>query len=257
MLLIYLLIPLFVLAVAALAYLQSPSFKGKVGEADVNSVLHSFLNSREFRVLGDLTIPTSGGTTQIDHIVVSIYGVFSIETKNMSGWIFGNPEQTMWTQVVYRKKSRFQNPLRQNYHHMKVLQSLLQIQAHHIYNVIAFVGSAEPKTEMPPNVVWSTKELLNYIRSKKDIHFTEDEVQSLANLLEGSALEPNRKTRATHVQHVKAKTAKHNNDKTRCPRCSASMVQRTNRQSGQKFLACSRYPKCGGCRVAEPDSLGR
>ena len=30
------------------------------------------------------------GTTQIDHIFVSHYGVFVVETKNTSGWIFGN-----------------------------------------------------------------------------------------------------------------------------------------------------------------------
>jgi Nuclease-related domain len=40
-----------------------------------------------------LAWPARNGTTQIDHVVVSIYGLFVIETKNMDGWIFGSAHQ--------------------------------------------------------------------------------------------------------------------------------------------------------------------
>jgi hypothetical protein len=66
-------------------------------------------------------LPSQGSTTQIDHVLVSVYGIFVIETKNMKGWIFGDERSAQWTQSIFGKKSRFQNPLRQNYRHVKAL----------------------------------------------------------------------------------------------------------------------------------------
>ena len=37
-------------------------------------------------------------------MIVSRFGLFVIETKNMKGWIFGNPTQKSWTQQIYRRK---------------------------------------------------------------------------------------------------------------------------------------------------------
>jgi hypothetical protein len=57
--------------------------------------------------LHDITIPSvKGKTTQIDHVVVSEYGVFVIETKNYTGWIVGDEKSDYWTQVIYKRKER-------------------------------------------------------------------------------------------------------------------------------------------------------
>lgn len=66
--------------------------------------------SEEYTVLNDVILPTQAGTTQINHIVVSPYGVFDIETKNYKGWIFGGVKSTQWTQNIYGRKSNFMNP---------------------------------------------------------------------------------------------------------------------------------------------------
>lgn len=73
-------------------------------------------------------LPSSGNLslTQIDHIVVSNYGIFCIETKSYWGWIFGNVNDEYWTQVIYRHKERFYNPMRQNYGHMKSIKEILR-----------------------------------------------------------------------------------------------------------------------------------
>jgi len=47
------------------------------------------LNQDEYKTIKNVTLPAEGGTTQIDHIIVSEHGVFVIETKNMKGWIYG------------------------------------------------------------------------------------------------------------------------------------------------------------------------
>ena len=69
-------------------------------------------------------VPSRNGTTQIDHILVSAYGIFVIETKNLKGWIFGSAENATWTQVLAGKKYPFQNPLKQNYRHTRCARRL-------------------------------------------------------------------------------------------------------------------------------------
>ena len=49
------------------------------------------------------------------------------EMKTYSGWIFGDEKGREWTQSIYRKKSRFQNPMRQNYKHICALAANLGI----------------------------------------------------------------------------------------------------------------------------------
>lgn len=66
-----------------------------------------YLND-DYVLLNDCTLPDDrGGTTQIDHILISPYGVFVIETKNYKGWIFGSAHQKKWTQQIYKKDLNF------------------------------------------------------------------------------------------------------------------------------------------------------
>ncbi|PHQ98653.1 MAG: nuclease [Marinosulfonomonas sp.] len=239
---------LFIGVVIAFLLQLSSSSKGAAGEARVNSSLRSNLNSHEYYVLTDLTLPTKGGTTQIDHIVLSRNGIFVVETKNMSGWIFGDANKARWTQVLHRHKTQFQNPLRQNYGHLRVVQDLLGIETKQLHNVVVFAGSAEPKTDMPENVLWDTRELSDYIRSRQNAHFSDNQLRIFKERLNRNALDANRETNRAHIKHVKAKVAEQQNDKTKCPRCTAKMVERSNRKSGEKFLGCSRFPKCKGTR---------
>ncbi len=244
----FLMVIIFIGSVIVLYVSRLPSIKGARGEARVNSFLRSNLNSQQNYILSDLTLPTTGGTTQIDHIVLSPNGVFVIETKNMSGWIFGDANQSRWTQVFRRQKFQFQNPIRQNYKHIKVVQDLLGIEMRQIYNVVVFVGSAEPRTIMPENILWDSGDLLRYIRSKQPICFFNRDLQSFMEKLKNAALEKSRKTSRAHVGNVRKMLAERQNDKTKCPRCRANMVERTNHKTGEKFLGCSRYPKCKGTR---------
>ena len=93
---IWYLIPFFLVA----AVIKSPWFKGKAGEAAVNLSARLFLDKTRYHLIKNVTLPTEDGTTQIDHIIVSPYGVFVVETKNMKGWIFGNAKQRYWTQKI-------------------------------------------------------------------------------------------------------------------------------------------------------------
>ena len=67
--------------------LKSPWFKGHLGEFAVNLAIKLRLDKETYHLIKNVTLPTEDGSTQIDHVIVSVYGVFTVETKNMKGWI--------------------------------------------------------------------------------------------------------------------------------------------------------------------------
>lgn len=100
--------------------------KGEYCEKIVSRNLRR-LDSSLYTVIDNVILPSNGNTshTQIDHIVVSQFGVFCLETKSHKGWIFGSSDRKYWTQVLYRDKYKIYNPLWQNFAHTKALESLL------------------------------------------------------------------------------------------------------------------------------------
>ena len=147
-------------------FIKTRFFKGWFGEFIVNDAITASLDKNEYHLLKNVTLPTEDGTTQIDHIIVSKFGIFVVETKNMKGWIFGGQQQKTWVQQIYKHKCKFQNPLHQNYKHTKTLENTLNIDGDKIFSVIVFLGRNMFKTPMPENVT-DSRGYINYIKSKK------------------------------------------------------------------------------------------
>lgn len=80
----------YVLFMVARHVKRSPWFKGALGELKMNTAARLLLRRKNYHFLKDVMLPTRDGTTQIDLIIVSRFGVFVIETKNLTGWIFGS-----------------------------------------------------------------------------------------------------------------------------------------------------------------------
>jgi len=80
------------------------------------------------RFLFNVYLPTdSGGTSEVDLLMIHQKGIFVIESKNYSGWIFGNDTDKTWTQSLQNKqKNRFANPVWQNAGHIKHLKANLK-----------------------------------------------------------------------------------------------------------------------------------
>ena len=207
--------------------LKTPFMKGVIGEFIVNLSAKLFLDKEQYHLIKNVTLPTEDGSTQIDHVIVSRYGVFVVETKNMKGWIFGSPKQKTWTQKIYKYSSKFQNPLHQNYKHVKTLESLLELNDEQIHSVIVFVGDSTFKTEMPENVTYGGG-YIRYIKSKKQPVLTELEVKEITRQIETGRLTPSFKTNRDHVNHVRSIVAEKQNSKD-CPKCGASMVERESK----------------------------
>lgn len=153
-----------------------------MGEAAVRSRLGRELDSETYTEFHDLMIPSRHGTTQIDHVYISKYGIFVVETKNYTGWIFGGEKQARWTQVVYKEKHYFQNPLRQNYAHIKALAALLNLPDSKFHSLAVFLGDCEFKTEMPPNVC-RLQSAAEYIESFQTALLDEGQIQAAVAVL--------------------------------------------------------------------------
>jgi hypothetical protein len=136
-------------------------------EQRVVALLAARLDPDEYYIFNNVTIPSSHSiTSQIDHIVVSRFGIFVIESKDYSGWIFGSEHQNKWTQSITGKmKYQFQNPLHQNIAHVFALKEHLPHLKKCIYNVVVFSNRCEFKTNMPVRVM-QDNQLCDYILQK-------------------------------------------------------------------------------------------
>lgn len=230
------------IALSALARL--PVVKGWIGEAMLHIALRLQLPREHYHLRRNLTLPTSDGSTQIDHVVVSRYGVFVIETKNDGGWIFGKPHDKTWTQKFPRRSSAFQNPLHQNHEHVRTLAELAAIDDAALFSLVVFVGSSTFKTPMPPNVT-GLHGCLAYILAHRTTLLDDVEVARILGCIDGGRLEPSWRTHAAHVEHVRA--LRTTPQQPGCPHCGGVLddyVYKTGPRTGQAFRGCTRFPAC-------------
>lgn len=189
-------------AVLFVAFLKSPWAKGQIGGFWIRLFTYWKLDRAVYRRLHNVTLDTADGTTQIDHVFISPFGIFVLETKNMSGWIFGGEKQPQWTQKIYRRTYKFQNPLRQNYKHLKALEETLGVSLDNLHSVVSFVGESTFKTAMPANVTQGIG-YIPYIRSFQQPVFSDVQVDILTQTLLRSRRAPTRATHREHVQNLK------------------------------------------------------
>ena len=231
--------------VMVITVMQSPWFKGLVGEFIVNLTIRLRLPKPAYHLIKNVTLPTDVGTTQIDHIIVSRYGIFVVETKNMKGWIFGSPNQKQWTQQIFKHKNRFQNPLHQNFKHTKTLQDLLNLGSGTVFSVVVFTGESTFKTPMPDNVTHAGG-CISFVKARQDVLLSDEQVTDIIDRIESGRLDRGFKTNRDHVAHVRQVVKQKANTK-RCSKCGSVMVMRQAKKgkfAGNKFWGCSSFPQC-------------
>lgn len=236
-------IPFIVLA----AVFKSSWFKGVAGEFAVNVAAKLFLDRARYHLIKNVTLPAQDGTTQIDHIIVSEYGVFVVETKNMKGWIFGQQHQKQWTQRIFKHSQKFQNPLRQNYKHLKALEQLLELEESQLHSVVVFVGGSTFKTPMPENVTYGMG-YIRYIKSKTEPVIPMDQVADIVQMIQSGRYSRTLSTHLQHVRHVQ-ELVEEKKKSVICPKCGSEMVLREVKRGdrkGQQFWGCPGYPTCRG-----------
>ena len=181
--------------------------KGMMGEFAVEIGAALTLPPSVYRRYHDVTLPTVDGTTQIDHVFVSVFGVFVVETKNMGGWIFGSERDRKWTQVFPGgQKYKFPNPLGQNYGHVRAIEEALAgigLPRGAVKSVVVFVGDADLKTEMPENVTVGFAEAGRYIQSFRTRVLSEQQVAEICTAIETGRLKPSWETNRQHARNLR------------------------------------------------------
>lgn len=215
--------------------------KGSDGERIVSRILES-LPETEYTIINDLLLMTNKGTTQIDHVLVSVYGIFVIETKFYNGWITGGENSEYWTENFYGKKYQFRNPILQNDGHCRALKRILYKHNVPVISVVAFSGRATLKVSTEtPVLYWD--ELKSFVQKYSTpviSVFEKDEIVGLLRAQNMSSEEAKR----THKQYVHTTAMKGESQiqKGFCPRCGAPLVLRQGKYGS--FYGCSNYPKC-------------
>lgn len=235
------------IVVIVLAILNSPGVKGRLGEAAVKKIINQ-LNPDDYIVLNDLMLSNEDEkTTQIDHVVVSRFGIFVVETKNYKGWITGSVHSQYWTQTIYKRKEKLYNPVKQNKGHIKALKSLLLNHYPDLLyiSIIVFSPRADLKINIDSSVahVIYTPQLFKIIKGYDAELLTEIDIKRIAEIIKSANIE-DKGSRNLHVSSLQAEitTRKDKIANNICPFCEGVLVNRVGKYGN--FKGCSNYPKC-------------
>ncbi len=154
--------------------------KGEYGENSIIKVLNKYLTNHKGYLINDVIINNlKGSTSQIDHILFTSYGIFVIETKNLSGFIYGSYHDNYWTQVLgYETKNKIYNPIRQNKTHCSRISGILN-QKDNIYSCIVLVQNNTRHIKNCDNIVHKRRELLKYLNSFNDVVFNDNKIKEM------------------------------------------------------------------------------
>lgn len=217
---------------------QINNAKGSIGESKVIAKLNPrFFGKVEHRLINNLMLVDENGKShQIDHVEIRQNGIFCIETKNYSGWIFGSESQAMWTQTLRREKHQFPNPIKQNNAHIYHLNRVLNGK-YKINPVVVMVQNNASRVGVP--YVVNLRYLRSYLSSFSDgTKYSIKEMDGIYQTLLRAA-----RSDVTKEEHIESIRRTQEDIQNRiCPRCGSALVLREGKYG--KFYGCSNYPKC-------------
>ena len=242
----------------------------------------------EGKILRNLYVPKNDGSlAEIDVVYICRKGIIVIESKNYSGWIFGNEKDSYWTATLPGgTKNRFYNPITQNKYHIKYLRDYLNCNDNGfpMFSVIAFSERCELKSIeiQSPNIYVLKRDKMNVVLHRiwnaSDV-LDERGIEALYEILKPLTI-IDEATKQKHVDRIKetyGTNAQNNsysgttalekmilkmfdipvNTKTsasnKCPKCGAPLVLRkaqSGAYAGKQFWGCSAFPRCRYTRNA-------
>lgn len=219
--------------------------KGKASEKRVCRKLERL--PKGYIVFNDLLFESNGKSVQIDHLVVAPYGIFVIETKGYSGWIFGSEDGQYWTKSVYGHKYKFYNPILQNAGHIRFIVHLLKEIGINdcFFSVIVFNNEATLKVRSGKSIVINRSLLKSAILSFQQPILTSEQCQSITKIIRNASSDSkDKKIKVKHKgysqrRQIEVEYAERNG---RCPRCGGQLILRQGDYGA--FYGCSNYPRC-------------
>jgi hypothetical protein len=218
-------------------------FKGEEAEEVVQKLLES-LPKKTYTAIPKVIITSEDDSSQIDHIVVSKFGIFIIETKSHGGRIIGDTFSSTWTQLLSSNRRIFQSPVRQNWAHVKAVQSLFPERPDEQFvPIVVFVGDAELEIANNANPVIKEDKLLKIIKSHSFKRIDEADLDYIVKRIIYFKFK-NKDQMDNHITTIHNKLAKRREQvyKGICPVCGKFLTIQVDAYGN--FLGCSRYPDC-------------
>lgn len=225
-----------------LYFVFNANIKGFLGEFAVFLRL-SLLNKKKYKLLNNITLKSNNYTSQIDHLVVSDFGIFVIETKNYSGWIFGSEKSEFWTQVLFKNKYKLYNPIRQNNSHILTLKNCLkEFQNIRYIPIVVFTSKSSLNIDTSYHVI-NSYNLNKTIKRYSSVYISEEEKNKIVKLIKSLNIKGS-SFKKQHIKNIKEKSVKRAEliNQNICPECRGKLVLRNGKFG--KFIGCSNYPNC-------------
>lgn len=232
-----------IVALCIFVRIKMPVWKGQFSERLVDTKLLQLPD--EYVLFSDLLFKSNGHSTQIDHIVVSPYGVFVIETKGYKGWILGGENSEYWTQVIYKSKRQFYNPIKQNEGHVRFLRHLLEYRNNiPLTPIVVFNNSAEIKVNAANHIVVNRRDLKEVILQYHEVIIDKGTIDWITKTIRNNCTIVDKETSRQHKNNVKCQQYRTENFIRNgiCPQCGGRLVLRKG--SYGYFYGCKNYPKC-------------
>jgi len=224
--------------------LKHPKIKGLIGEGRVRGQLRR-LPEENYKILNDLTLKGKKGTSQIDHMVISPYGIFVIETKNYEGWIHGREDSEYWVQNFYKSKFKFRNPIKQNWAHIYAIrENLPEYKDLPYYPIIVFAGKGRLKNlDVTTDVIYPDALFETIMRRRGPRKLNDNEIGGIVTTLTGASIKDEQAKR-NHINRIKwnVKIRKMKERALICPHCGAQLIRRIGKFG--EFYGCSNFPRC-------------
>lgn len=229
------------------------------------------LFGRKGKILKNIYIPKDNGTTsEIDVIYITKKGIFVIESKNYSGWIFGDDKSAYWlASLPNGTKNRFYSPVLQNKTHIKWLNNYLNLKEYNDISMFSFIVFSNRCTIKKMNIenqeikVIQRERLYANIRDIYDSQIdilSEDDIEKIYLLLK-PLTNVDEAVKQSHIDNINKKYNKDIQSKTNlniqntadntenhiCPKCGNKLVIRTSKKGknvGNQFYGCSDFPNC-------------
>lgn len=223
--------------------LKKPKWKGKYAEILVTNKIREL--SKEYIIFNDLLFESNGYSTQIDHIIVSPYGVFVIETKGYKGWILGGENSEYWTQVIYKTKHKFYNPIKQNAGHVRFLGHLLKCSANIPFiPVVVFNNDAELKVHIDNCIIVNRRNLKHAILQYRTPVLNQETINWIIHIINERRIIADKEKRNQHKFNTRLNQYRSKSliNQGTCPHCGGKLILRQGKYGN--FYGCQNYPKC-------------
>ncbi len=232
------------------------------------------LMGKKGKILRNIYLPKENGeTSEVDIVYITQKGIIVFESKNYSGWIFGDEKNKNWTASLPNgQKNQFYNPIMQNRTHMKWIASFVGEDIP-LFSVIVFSERCELKkvTVLSEDIKVIKRDYtyaaVRDIWEKHPDTVSDEKIEELYSKLKGLT-NVSAEVKAAHIDNIEKKykaleteTAEPNipvdlnysrNDISQeegllCPKCGSKLVLRTAKKgdnAGNQFYGCSAFPKC-------------